>query len=110
MQNETVHTERPLKIFIAEDDFWYGELIQHHLSANPDNDVYRYTSGKTLLKDLHLQPDVITLDYTLPDMMGDEVLNRIKQEVPDCHVIAISGQENISTAVDILKKELTIIS
>jgi DNA-binding NtrC family response regulator len=104
MQNETIHTERPLKIFIAEDDVWYGELIHHHLSANPDNEVYRYTSGKALLKDLHLQPDVVTLDYTLPDMMGDEVLNRIKQDVPSCHVIAISGQENISTAVDILKK------
>jgi len=104
MQNEPLHSERPLTIFIAEDDVWYGELLQHHLSANPDNDVKIYTSGKALLKDLHLQPDVITLDYTLPDMMGDEVLNRIKQEVPDCHVIAISGQENISTAVDILKK------
>ena len=104
MQNETTHTERPLKIFIAEDDIWYSELLQHHLSANPDNEIYIYTSGKALLKDLHLQPDVITLDYTLPDMMGDEVLNRIKQDVPECHVIAISGQENISTAVDILKK------
>ena len=103
MQNETIHTERPLKIFIAEDDVWYGELLQHQLSANRDNEVFRYTSGKALLKDLHLQPDVITLDYTLPDMMGAEVLHRIKQELPECQVIAISGQENISTAVQILK-------
>ena len=104
MQNELVHTEKSLKVFIAEDDVWYGELLQHHLSANPDNEVHRYTSGKALLKDLHLQPNVITLDYTLPDIMGDEVLNRIKKEVPNCYVIVISAQESISTAVDILKK------
>jgi DNA-binding NtrC family response regulator len=103
MQNDQSHIIKPLKIFIAEDDVWYGELLQHHLSANPDNEVHRYTSGKTLIKDLHLQPDVITLDYTLPDMMGDELLKRIKSEIPACHVIVISGQENISTAVDILK-------
>ena len=42
MQNETTHTERPLKIFIAEDDIWYSELLQHHLSANPDNEIYIY--------------------------------------------------------------------
>ena len=94
---------KPLKIFIAEDDVWYGELLQHHLSANPDNEVQRFVNGKELLKELHLQPDVITLDYTLPDIIGDELLKRIKQEIPYCQVIVISGQENISTAVDILK-------
>lgn len=95
---------KPFLIFVVEDDLWYGELLVHHLTMNPDNDVRRFETAGELLKQLHLQPDVITLDYTLPDMKGDEVLRRIKNESPSSSVVVISGQENIATAIDLLRK------
>jgi DNA-binding NtrC family response regulator len=66
--------------------------------------VVKFTSAKEIIANLHLQPDVITLDYSLPDMNGDEVLKRIKTEIPNTAVVVISGQENISTAINLLKK------
>jgi two-component system, NtrC family, response regulator AtoC len=27
------------KIFIVEDDPWYGQILQHHLGMNPDYDL-----------------------------------------------------------------------
>ena len=91
------------RIFVVEDDEWYGELLAHHLGLNPDNEVTRFTTARDALKNLHQQPSVITLDYSLPDMNGDEVLKRILAESPQTSVIIISGQENISTALSMLR-------
>ena len=94
----------PFKIFIVEDDKWYGELLQHHLSLNPEYEVVIFDSGQDCLKNLYKKPSVITLDYSLPDMKGPDVLKRIKEHHPDLPVIMISGQEDISTAINLLKE------
>lgn len=100
----SINLRKNLKIFVVEDDLWYGELLVHHLTMNPDYEVVKFTSAKEIIANLHLQPDVITLDYSLPDLNGDEVLKRIKTELPNTAVVVISGQENISTAINLLKK------
>jgi hypothetical protein len=35
-----------LKIFILEDDRWYGALLEHHLSMNPDYQVSKFENEK----------------------------------------------------------------
>lgn len=94
----------PFKIFVVEDDPWYGELLEYHLSLNPDYEVKRFTSGKECLANLHLKPDVITLDYKLGDLSGRVVLKKIKLNNPDIQVVAISGQEDVGTAIELLKE------
>ncbi|MCF8450471.1 MAG: sigma-54 dependent transcriptional regulator [Taibaiella sp.] len=92
------------RIFIVEDDPWYGEILEYHLSLNPDNEIYRFTSGKDCLANLSKKPALISIDYSLPDINGVELLKKIKQYNPDIPVIVISGQEDVSTAVDLLKQ------
>ncbi len=92
------------KIFIAEDDKWYSQILQYHLSLNMDYEVSVYGTGGDLLSALDKQPDIVTIDYSLPDMNGEELLGRILQENPNIPVIAISGQEDVSTAINLLKK------
>jgi DNA-binding NtrC family response regulator len=104
LREDSIDSGKHFKIFVVEDDLWYGELLVHHLTLNPDYEVVKFTSAKEIIANLHLQPDVITLDYSLPDMNGDEVLKRIKTELPNTAVVVISGQENISTAINLLKK------
>ena len=92
-----------LKVFILEDDTWYGSMLQHYLSLNPDYEVKRFESSKEFFNHLHEKPDVVTLDYSLPDMDGGEVLKKIKGVHPDIQVLIISGQEDVSTAITLLK-------
>lgn len=92
------------KVFLAEDDEFYGKLLRHHLSLNPDFDVELFTSGGDLFNNLYKRPDVISLDYTLPDMSGAELLRKIKKQYPEIPVIIVSGQEDITTAVNLLKE------
>ncbi|MCC5919299.1 MAG: sigma-54 dependent transcriptional regulator [Cyclobacteriaceae bacterium] len=92
-----------VKIFIVEDDEWYGELLKHHLSNNPDYSVELYDTGNKLLDQLHRGPDIICMDFGLPDYNGEKLLREIKSRGPNLPVIVISGQEDISTAVKLLK-------
>ena len=68
--------EKPFKIFVVEDDEWYRRLLVHNLSMNPDYDIESFAGGRECLDNLHKKPDVITLDYRLPDMKGLEVLKK----------------------------------
>jgi two-component system response regulator AtoC len=95
--------QNSLKIFILEDDVWYGSMLQHYLSLNPDYEVKRFDSSKTFFDHLHEKPDVITLDYSMPDMDGSEVLKKIHEVHADMQVIIISGQEDVGTAISLLK-------
>jgi two-component system response regulator AtoC len=92
------------KIFIVEDDPWYSEWLSFHLALNPDYEVAKFASAKDCIKSLHEQPHVITLDYSLPDMKGEEALKKIRNASPRTEVIIISAQEKISTAINLLKQ------
>ena len=94
----------PLTIFIVEDDTWYGEVLQYHLALNPEYKVELFKCGKDCIDNLHKNPSIITLDYSLPDISGHEILKKIKSHNPDVPVIIVSGQEDISVAIDLLKE------
>lgn len=92
------------RIFILEDDEMYARILSYHLSQNPDYEVSVYTTGKDLLKNLYRHPSAISLDFNLPDISGFEVLKKIREFDPDLPVVIVSGQQDISTAVELLKK------
>ncbi len=95
---------KPINICIVEDDLMYSSVLVHFLSLNPDYAVKKFTSAKDFLNDIHEKPDIVTLDYTLPDSTGDQLLAQIKELSPDSKVIIISGQEDIKVAIDLFKK------
>jgi DNA-binding NtrC family response regulator len=92
------------KIFIVEDDELYGQMLKHHLSLNPDYEVELFLTGSDCLKNLYKNPSVISLDYRLPYMSGHEVLKNILEYNSETPVIIVSGQEDITTAVELLKE------
>lgn len=92
-----------LKVFIVEDNEWYRKLLVHTISLNPDYEVSAYETARELIAGLDEQPDVITIDYRLPDMLGTELIGKIRQACPEAAIVAISEQEDIETAVELLK-------
>ena len=93
----------PLTIFIVEDDPWYGQLLHYHLSLNPADTVHLWTSGQDCLDHMHLHPDVVTIDFSLPDISGDKLLLTLRQRWPEVPLIIISAQSKITTAVRLLQ-------
>ena len=45
---------------------------------------------------MELQPDIVTLDYLMEGMKGDEVLKNIIRMDPDARVVMVSGSSDAS--------------
>lgn len=95
--------EKPVRIFVVEDNEWYNKLLVYTLSLNPDYEVTSFLNARDFLAKLDEAPDIVTLDYRLPDLSGLEVLKRIRQENENIRVILISEQEDIALVVTLLK-------
>ena len=97
--------DKPLKIFIVEDNDWYNRLLVYYLSLNPDYEIESFTNGRDCLDNLHKSPDVITLDYRLPDMQGLEILKKIKSENEEIQVVVVSEQEQPEVWIKVLSQQ-----
>lgn len=91
------------KIFIVEDDTWYRGFLEYTVGLNPEYKVWTFENAKDCLDNLHVKPDLITVDYSLPGMNGGEFIKKAREINPDIQYIVISGQEDVATAVDLLK-------
>lgn len=91
------------KIFVVEDDPMYAKILQHKLSQDPEFEVRQFSNGATFMRFLDDQPDIVTLDHSLPDMTGLELLKKIKTAHPGIQVIVLSAQEDVSTAIEMLR-------
>lgn len=88
---------------MVEDNEWYNKLLVYTLSLNPDYEVKSFFNARDFLDHLGKSPDIVTLDYRLPDLSGLEVLKRIRQENNEVQVILISEQDDIDLVVTLLK-------
>lgn len=95
-------TKNPL-IFIIEDSIVYKDLIVGHLKSNKFANLKIYDSGDACLKDIHLKPDLIVLDYSSEIKTGLELMVQIQKEHPDTDFIFLSGQNDVEVAVRIMK-------
>jgi DNA-binding NtrC family response regulator len=94
-----------VRLFIAEDDAWYSQFLEYQIKLLDEQiNITKIQSGKELLDKLHEKPDIITLDYSLPDFNGLDLFKRIKHESPNTKVIVISGQSEVTVAVSLLKE------
>ena len=74
------------KIFVVEDDQFYSKLIHRKISMDPDFEVQIFNSGQSLIDNLHENPQVISLDHSLPDHTGLELLPIIQEQCPNCQL------------------------
>ncbi len=96
--------ENPIRVFIVEDDPVHVKLVKYVMEMNPSFEISIFATGKACIANLYLKPSIISLDYSLPDMNGAEVLKKIIQFDHEINVIILSGQKDISIAVQLLQK------
>src|SRR5687767_8553356 len=99
-----IFTKQTTKIFVLEDDLWYSKFLANRLELNPDHEVEVFETGDQLINRLHEGPDIITLDYFLPNYACEKILSKILEISPKTYTIIVSGQEDISKAVNLIKE------
>lgn len=90
-------------IFIVDDDPIFHRLIKSILNINNFTNILSCFTGEDCIERLSEQPNYIFLDYNLDGLNGLDVLEKIKSQCPNTHVIMISAQEKIDVAVNALK-------
>ena len=96
----------PLRVLIVDDDPQIIRMLEDFLGEDARFEIQTATTGYDAgMVTREFRPDVILLDYILPDINGRVVCERIKsdQELMDTRVIIISGdirREEINGLLD----------
>jgi DNA-binding NtrC family response regulator len=98
----TLNEKNIYRVFIIDDNELYAKVLKKQIE-NKDYETSVFFSGKECLANLDKKPSIITLDYRLPDIDGHILLAKILEFDPGIHVLIISGQDDIATAVKLLK-------
>jgi DNA-binding NtrC family response regulator len=88
------------RIFVVEDNEFFAALIKQKLEMNDQNEVTLFFNGADFRKGLHLNPDIVVLDYNLPNDNGIDLLKEIKNFNDDIRTILLSGQEKVDIVIE----------
>ena len=86
------------KILIVDDSLYMRAIIKDTLTEAGYEIVGQAANGESAIDlALELQPDLITLDNILPDMLGLDILKVLKEEGLTSKIIMISavGQQSV---------------
>ncbi len=89
-------------VFVVEDDKMYQRMLSYLLQKEEDLDIHFFDNATSCLEHLHLQPDIISMDYTLPDIEGKAFLLKLKSSCT-AEVIVLSSQNDPATVTELLK-------
>ncbi len=91
------------KILFVDDEKDVLFIVQEYLSACE----YDITVVDSALKALELAKeggfDIIFTDLKMPDLGGLDLLTSIKEKVPECEVVIVTGHGSVESAVEALK-------
>src|SRR5690606_19319284 len=88
------------KIFLIDDDIMYSNIIKLALEENDAYDIHVFQSGEEFFNNIHLDPDIVIIDYNLPGMSGLEILKKIKHIDSNISTIFLSGQNKLEIVVE----------
>ena len=91
------------RIFLVDDDPFWTAMVYEILTDLGYNNTVCFSKGSECLKHLHLNPEIVFLDYQMDDMNGIEVLKKIKEHYPGIQVIFCTAYEDLSVAVDAMQ-------
>ncbi len=99
-------------ILLVDDDFIFLEMLKESMIDNPDYNIVAFQSGEECIAHMHLNPDIIVLDYFLnsenPNAKnGLEILKKIREINPRSKVIILSGQEDGNLVYDFVRENAT---
>ena len=99
-------------IFIVDDDKIILHLMEYVLQGKNGYNINSFLSGEECLQNMHLNPDLVVLDYILNTfdkqaMDGIETLIKLKENNRDLPVIILSGYTDDQTREEMMKNGAT---
>jgi DNA-binding NarL/FixJ family response regulator len=93
------------RVLLVEDHELIAESVRRALNTEPDVDVVgcegTVEAGVRAATDV--RPDVVVMDYRLPDGTGAEAAARIKALLPETQIVMLTGSATAATLADALR-------
>lgn len=85
-----------LRIFLADDHTLLREGLKTLVDAQPDMEVVgEAEDGRSaFLRAKRLQPDLVVMDFSMPDLDGAQATERLKQASPSVKVLALTRHDD----------------
>jgi two-component system, NtrC family, response regulator AtoC len=90
-------------IFIVDDEDSILKMLTHWVKNQWNYNVKVFTNGNQFLNSLSEDPDLVLLDIMLPDINGNDILQKIKQKDSMLPVIMLSAQGSVEVALDSIR-------
>jgi two-component system, NtrC family, response regulator HydG len=96
-------TAAPPLLLVIDDDPGVVSIIER-FAQKQGFDVITRSGGRRILEELPtLRPDVALVDLRLPEVGGIDVLRVIREVHPNCHVILMTGEASVDSAIEAVK-------
>lgn len=93
-----------MRVLVADDHSLFRDGIVSLLEAAGIEVVGQVGNGHdALIETRRLQPDVVLLDISMPEMSGLEALRRLREESPDIHVVILTVSDEDSDLLEAIQ-------
>jgi NarL family two-component system response regulator LiaR len=83
---------QPLRTIVADDDPLVRRLIRDTLQLDGVTVIAEASTGREAVElALFYRPDVVVMDYMMPEMDGIEATRRLYEQAPDVRVVMLTG-------------------
>lgn len=88
-----------IKVLVVDDDFMVAKVHAGFVRQLPGFEVVgaAHTGAQAVAEARRLQPDLVLLDIHLPDINGLELLQQLRDVVPELDVLVISAAREVET-------------
>lgn len=91
----------PLKVLIADDEIMIANTLGLILRQGGYDCQVAYSGRAALEQSATFQPGLLISDVIMPDMNGVEVAIRVREQLPTCQVLLLTGQ---AAAVELMQR------
>lgn len=92
-----------IRVFMVEDDMVSGTITKNTIEKEFGFQISWYKNGASFLADISQNPEIVILDYTLPDGNGLDLYRKVREQNSDIDCIMVSGQDDVSIVVEAYK-------
>jgi len=94
--NDQETLQRKIRILLADDHTILRAGLKMMLNAQPDMEIVgEAQDGRQSINEAQrLQPDIVLMDITMPDMNGIEATRQIKKLLPETRVLVLTMHEH----------------
>jgi DNA-binding NarL/FixJ family response regulator len=95
----------PVRVMLADEHALFREAVRVVLEAEPDIHVVGDVSDgfQAATEARRTRPDCVLLDAGLATSKGFSATRRIRDDVPECHVLVLAGQEDQDSLIEALE-------